>query len=276
MELVVNKTGLAVLLTLLCIPLSAQADEEAATTEPPAEPAAAEEGDRSSWPAASDLLAALDDNLVFETRTADMRMTIEGRRRPRVMEIRTFGRGEEDSAMEFLSPAREAGTKMLKIDEDMWMYLPSVDRTQRISGHMMRQGMMGSDLSYDDMMTSRQFEELYTAEVVGEAELDGRSCWQVEMTAVDETVAYPRRVTWVDKETKIPLKQELYALSGMLLKTWTMGDIQPFEGGRQFPMRMVIEDHVRQGSRTIVEFSNLVFGVELEEEVFSRRWLERN
>ena len=113
-------------------------------------------------------------------------------------------------------------------------------------------------------------------EVVGEADLDGRSCWRVEMTAVDDTVAYPRRVTWVDKETNIPLKQELYALSGMLLKTWTMGDIQPFEGGRQFPMRMVIEDHVRQGSRTIVEFSNLVFGVELEEEVFSRRWLERN
>ena len=96
------------------------------------------------------------------------------------------------------------------------------------------------------------------------------------MNATDDSVAYPRRVSWVDKEPLIPLKQEMYALSGMLLKTWSMSDIQPFEGGRQFPMRMVIEDHIRQGSRTILEFSDLVFGVELAEEVFTQRWLERN
>lgn len=59
----------------------------------------------------------------------------------------------------------------------------------------------------------------------------------------------------------------------MLLKTWTMGDVVTFDDGRRFPMTMVIEDHVRRGSRTHVEFKEIRFGIELEDEVFALRWL---
>jgi negative regulator of sigma E activity len=125
------------------------------------------------------------------------------------------------------------------------------------------------------MMSSEELRDRYEARVLGEEELAGRACWKLEMTATDESVAYPRRVSWIDGELFIPLKQELYALSGMLLKTWTMEEIQEFEGGRRFPARMVVEDHLKKESRTIIEFTGLEFGVELEEEVFSMRWLER-
>ena len=87
-------------------------------------------------------------------------------------------------------------------------------------------------------------------------------------------MSYPRRLVWVDQATSIPLKQELYALSGMLLKVWTMSDVKAF-GGRQFPTRMVVEDKVQQNSRTELVFENMSFAVPLEGEVFSLRWLER-
>ena len=77
-----------------------------------------------------------------------------------------------------------------------------------------------------------------------------------------------------EKGTRIPTKQELYAQSGMLLKTWTMGDVQDI-GGQMTPMRMEIKDNLRAGSSTVIVTSELKYGIDLEDEVFSKRWLER-
>jgi outer membrane lipoprotein-sorting protein len=226
-------------------------------------------------PSVDDLLKGIDQNMVFGTRTATVTMTVEGKRRTRAFTIQSFARGTDESAMLYMAPSRDKGTKMLKKGDDLWMYLPSVDRTQKISGHMLRQGMMGSDVSYEDMMQSTEMAEMYTATITGAGDVEGNACWIMELIAKDDSVTYPKRISYVGKETLIPLRQELYALSGMLLKSWTMGDIKEFEGGRKFPTRMVITDEVKKDSRTIIEFPEMTFGIELEEEVFSQRWLER-
>ena len=228
---------------------------------------------RAEAPSADELLAKMDANLTFEARKARMVMTIAGRR-TRTFEIVSYGRGEHDSSMEYLSPAREKGTKMLKLGDELWIYMPTVERVQKLSGHMLRQGMMGGDLSYEDLMTSNESRKQYTAKVTGEDAVDGRPCWKLELTAKDDTVTYPRRVSCVDKATFIPLRQELFALSGMLLKTWTMSDVKPF-GERHFPTKMVVQDHVKKESVTTIEFKEMEFGIAFPREVFSLRWLER-
>ncbi len=225
-------------------------------------------------PTAEQLLDAMDKNLTFESRTSRIVMTVEGRR-TRSYEIVSYGRGQEDTAMEYLSPPRDKGTRMLKLGGELWIYMPSVDKVQKISGHMLRQGMMGSDVSYEDLMTSREMRKMYEAKVTGADQLDGRPCWKLEMIARNDAVSYPKRMSCIDKQSDLPLKQELYALSGMLLKTWTMSDPKEFEGGRIYPTKMVIRDEVRKDSATHLEFKEMKFGVKLESEVFSLRWLER-
>ena len=237
--------------------------------------AVGQDAPKEELPSVEDLLRGIDQNMVFETRTATVTMTVEGKRRTRTFTIQSYGRGVDESAMLYLAPSRDKGTKMLKKGDELWMYLPSVDRTQKISGHMLRQGMMGSDVSYEDMMQSTEMAEMYTASITGQESVDGRPCWVMELVAKDDSVSYPKRISYVDKETLIPLKQELFALSGMLLKSWTMGAIKEFEGGRKFPTKMVITDEVKKDSRTTIEFPEMTFGIELEEEVFSQRWLER-
>lgn len=225
-------------------------------------------------PGGEELLAAMDRNLTADSRTSRIRMTITGRR-TRVYEMVSYGRGEEDAAVEYVLPAREKGTRMLKLGGELWIYLPQVDRVQKISGHMLRQGMMGSDLSYEDLMTSRETRRRYRAAVTGEEPMEGRPCWKLELTARDDTVAYPKRVLWVDRETMIPLRQDLFALSGMLLKTWTMADVKAYPDGRRYPATMTIRDHLKKDSVTRLDFLELSFGAELERETFSLRWLER-
>lgn len=225
-------------------------------------------------PTADELLDRMDRNLTFEARRSRMTMTVEGRR-TRTFEMLSYGRGQEDTAMEYLAPARDKGTKMLKLGDELWIYLPAVDRVQKISGHMLRQGMMGSDVSYEDLMAARDLRTRYTASVTGEDQVGGRPCWKLEMKAKDATVTYARRVSCIDKESFIPIEQKLYALSGMLLKTWTMSEVKPFAGGRKFPTRMTVQDHVKKDSVTRIEFKELEFGIQFPKEIFSLRWLER-
>ena len=96
----------------------------------------------------------------------------------------------------------------------------------------------------------------------------------MDLKAKDTTVSYPRRLIWVDQSSYIPVKQELYALSGMLLKTWIMTDIRTV-GERQFPYQMIVEDKVQTSSKTEIKFDSVVFAIPLQEEVFTTRWLER-
>ena len=226
-------------------------------------------------PTVADILGQIDDNLTFETRESTITMKVATARRTRSYNMHTYGRGETQAAIEYLAPARDKGTRMLRKDEELWMYLPSTERVQKISGHMLRQGMMGSDVSYEDMMAANSWEESYDAKVEGPDTVDGEACWKLVMTAKDDSVTYPKRVAWIDQKNYIPVKQELYALSGMLLKTWTMSGIKEYEGGRKFPSVMTISDELQTGSKTTIILEEVKFGVELQEEVFAVRWLER-
>jgi len=230
----------------------------------------------SQAPTAAEIVANIDQNMVSGSRKSKITMTVTNPRgRVRSYQMEILGRGEEDSAITYLSPAREKGTKMLKIGEELWTFLPSIERTQKISGHMMRQGMMGSDFSYEDMMESKELLKIYTSTVTGSEVVDGRDCWTMEMVAKEEGVTYPKRTTWIDKEFYIMLKQELFALSGMKLKTWRMSDITKIDDKRYFPKTMVVEDHLRKGSTTTMVIEEISFGLALEDEIFSLRWLER-
>lgn len=229
----------------------------------------------ASQPTADQIIDRMDQNLTFESRRSRITMVVKDARTERRFEMVSFARGEEDAAIEYVAPPREKGTRMLKLGDQLWIYMPTIDRVQKISGHMLRQGMMGSDVSYEDMMASREMRSRYRSTLSGERVHDGRPCWALELVAVDDTVAYPKRVMLVDKETYIPLLQELYALSGMLLKTWTMSEVKTFPGNRRFATRMTIVDHVKKGSQTELHLDDIEFGVKLQNEIFARRWLER-
>ncbi|MHB9140751.1 MAG: outer membrane lipoprotein-sorting protein, partial [Paludibacter sp.] len=157
--------------------------------------------------------------------------------------------GDKKAYTEYLAPAREKGTKMLKLEDRLWIYSPSTDRTIQISGHMMRQSVMGSDMSYEDMMNDKPLLEQYKAEVTVEETVDGRKCWVVLLTAIIPDVSYFTQKMWIDQEKFVPLKIEAFAKGGKLLKRTTLTNVQRIQG-RWFPMSMVYKDMLKQGEGT--------------------------
>jgi outer membrane lipoprotein-sorting protein len=223
---------------------------------------------------ASQVLEKIDANMSSKNRIFESSMTILGKRGSRTIASKSYSEGTNRSFTEYLSPASEKGTKMLKLDKQLWIYSPSTDRTIQISGHMLRQSVMGSDLSYEDMMDDRKLTEIYNAKVTGEAEMDGRKTWILELTAKVENVAYATRKVWIDTERYIPLQEELYAKSGQLLKRSVMSDVQKIDG-RWFPTTVVYKDMLKQGDGTEFKMTNVKFNQEIPDYIFTKAALKQ-
>jgi len=223
---------------------------------------------------ADEILKKVDKNMSADNRVVESSMTIHGKRNSRTMTSVSYSVGAEKSFTEYLTPAREKGTKMLKLDDKLWIYSPSTDRTIQISGHMLRQSVMGSDFSYEDMMDDRKFLDIYNATIEGEELIDGRKVFILELIAKVDDAAYHSRKVWVDAKRFVPLKEELFAKSGQLLKRTSLEDVQEIEG-RWFPMKMTYKDMLKSGKGTEMHFTSIKFNQEIPEYIFTKAALKQ-
>ena len=194
------------------------------------------------------LVREMDNNLNAKTRVLTSKMIVHGRRVSRTIKSRNWVKGINQAYTEYLAPPREAGTKMLKSGDKLWTYSPQTDRVIQISGHMLRQSVMGSDMSYNDMMEDRPLTDLYEAIVEGSEMIDGRKHWILFLEARVKGLSYPKRRAWVDSEYLLPMKEELYAKSGKLLKSTSMDGIKKVRD-RWFPTRFIFKDELKKNSK---------------------------
>jgi len=222
-----------------------------------------------------DIIKEMDKNMNAKSRILTSKMIVHGRRSSRTIESKSWVVGIDKAFTEYLSPPREAGTKMLKLDDKLWTYSPQTDRVIQISGHMLRQSVMGSDMSYNDMMEDKPMEELYEATVERAIEINGRDHWIIMLEAKIKGLAYPKRKVWIDKEYLLPMKEELYAKSGKLLKTSTMSDVKKVQG-RWFPSRFNFRDELKRNSKgTEWIIDKIEFDIEISKSRFSKALLRK-
>ena len=220
------------------------------------------------------VLAKVDQNMSSRTRIFESSMTINGKRNSRTIGSKTMSEGTKKSFTEYLSPASEKGTKMLKLQNQLWIYSQSTDRIIQISGNMLRQSVMGSDLSYEDMMDDRKLTEIYSAKVTREERIGDRNTFIVELTAKVEDVAYYTQKIWVDQERYIPLKEERYAKSGLLLKRVELKEVQKIQG-RWFPTIIMYKDVLKDGNGTEFKMSSLKFNEDIPDYIFTKAALKQ-
>ena len=224
-------------------------------------------------PDAAEILRKIDKQMVTESAEATATMVITNRRgRETRITSRSWSKGETTSLVEYLSPAREKGVKMLRLEDVLWMYTPQADRVIQISGHMLRQSVSGSDLSYEDMVDNGKLLDIYDAAVVGEEVFNERPCYVLRLRVKEgvEEVAYAQRKVWVDKERFLPLKEERYAKNGTtLLKIFEIRSVMKIDD-RWYPKEMYFKDVLAkgQGTRYIVE--DIKFGVDIPDYMFSK------
>lgn len=216
---------------------------------------------------AEEIINKRDNNEYFDSVKIEAEMIIVSGAR-KITKTMTALSDKKNSLVEFTNP-QDRDTKFLKREDDLWMFFPDAEEIIKISGHMLNQGMMGSDFSYQDIMESDKLTDLYDFKIIGEEEIDGRPCYVLEGVAREGVkVSYYRRVSWVDKERFIGLKEELYTQSGRLLKETKVNEVQEIEG-RWIPIDSVMENKLRKDTYTGFKIVQIDFNPEIPEGTFS-------
>ena len=225
---------------------------------------------------AQKLLQLVDENLWAETKFISGRLIIDNGRKVRTLTQDSWMEGVTRSYSHYKSPASEKGTKMLKIGGKLWMYTPRTDRKILIAGHLLRQSMLGRDLSYEDIMEDHKLRHAYAATFSkkGFEDFAGIRGTVLNLVARDKKTTYQSRKVWINQEKRIVLKEERFAKSGKLLKRILFKDYEKM-GNRLFPRTMVFRDMLKENTQTTYKFDVIEFDVEIPAKYFSQSILKR-
>lgn len=223
---------------------------------------------------ARQIIKRVDRNQLFRTQKFKVIMVIQkGERRLKKKFYGFVQKKGEKSFLEFTNP-EDRGVKFLKLNKELWIYFPQADDIMKISGHMLRQGMMGSDISYEDMLETEKMERKYKSKRLADQKINGEKVFVIEARAKVASALYARQVLYIHKKKYVPIKIDLYASGGRLIKQLIMSDIVR-SGRRYVPRKLVFKDLRRENSKTVLKFLQIQYNVRLPRRVFSRRYLKR-
>jgi outer membrane lipoprotein-sorting protein len=216
---------------------------------------------------AEEIVTRLEEHRTFSTSRSEMTMTIRDRFGERTSAMISYSRGADEALIEFTSAA-ERGQKVLRTADEIYLYYPDAAELVRLQGSALRESLLGSDVSYEDLTGGRTILDTYDVELQGREEVDGHDTYRVTLTARRRNVAYPRQTMWIDTELFVARRSELNALNGRLLKTITSTRIEEVSG-HPVPMEMVVSDALKRNSSTTVSIEDIEVGLPLEDAIFS-------
>jgi outer membrane lipoprotein-sorting protein len=167
-------------------------------------------------------------------------------------------------------PPKERGKDLLLIGDDMWQYIPNVDRSVRIAGS---QRFMGGDFNHDDLLKVSLVND-YTAKLVNTVDIDGFECFYLELKAKRPSAPYDRMDYWVRTGSFIPYREQYITLSGKKMKSLTFSDIGEL-GDRIRPRKLTMVNALRPTHQTIVTIIKAEYDKKIPRYMFTRTYLER-
>lgn len=216
---------------------------------------------------AEEIVQRSDDIQSFDSLKAEGSMVTTDRFGTRTVDFISWSQGDSLSLIEFTSAA-EAGQKVLRTSRELFLYYPDAEEIIRLQGAALRQSLLGTDISYEDMTEGNDTLDRYEVELSGEEAVDGRPCYRIEMKARTRKVPYPRQTVWLDKENFMPRRARYFSKSGKLLKEMAVLEIREMEG-KLVLSRMVLEDKLKKNSSTELRLERLEADPDLGRDFFS-------
>lgn len=216
---------------------------------------------------AHDIIRQMDAMETFATSSVSGSIATTDRFGVKTTTFKAWSRGASDSLIEFTSAA-ERGQKILRTATGLYLYYPDAQEMIRLQGAALRQSMLGSDLSYEDMTAERDTLASYDATLEGQATHNDRLCHVLRLTAKSRTVAYPLQKLWIDTETYIVLKAEYSTATGRLLKTMEVLETAEI-ASRTIAVKTLISDKMKRDSSTLMTIDTLEVNIPLDPKLFS-------
>jgi outer membrane lipoprotein-sorting protein len=224
---------------------------------------------------AKSIIEKSDQLMRGNTQKGTYSMTVIRPEWKRSMKFQFWSEGLEKSFILILEPAKEKGVTFLKIEREMWNYIPKINRAIKIPPSMMLQSWMGSDFKNDDLVKESSIVHDYTHTLLGKEEIREFTAFKIELKPKPEApVVWDRIVEWIRVEDYVPLRAEYYSEKGEHIRTFIFTEIKKI-GDRNIPERMELIEEKKPGRRTVLLLEEMEFDKPLPKTVFTMQNLRR-
>ncbi|MDD5508121.1 MAG: outer membrane lipoprotein-sorting protein [Bacteroidales bacterium] len=222
---------------------------------------------------ATEIVRRAQDKVNGLSSKGTLKMTIVRPEWTREVTMKSWSLGSDFYMIYITSPAKDAGQVFLKRYNDMWNWMPSINRMIKIPPSMMGQSWMGSDFTNDDLVKMNSMVDDYYHKITGSEVIDGYDCYIIEfIPKPDAAVVWGKILVWISREDYYELQAEYYDEDDALASSMKASDIRQM-GDRMLPSRMVMIpwDTEKEGYETRLEMMDTQFNIKIEEDFFSQQ-----
>lgn len=218
---------------------------------------------------ATEIIRKADEKMRGETSRAQVEMQIVRPSWQRSVSMKTWSKGMDYSLILITAPARDEGTAYLKRGNEIWNWLPDINRTIKMPPSMMSQSWMGSDFSNNDLVEEHSIVTDYTHKMVGDTTVSGRDCYKIEMIPKPQApVVWGKVMAYISKEEYLQLRIEFYDEDNALVKVMEGSEIQEMDG-RVIPTKMEMNPVDKEGHKTVLKYQDIHFNIDISTNFFS-------
>jgi outer membrane lipoprotein-sorting protein len=200
-----------------------------------------------------------------------MKMTIVRPDWSREVAMKSWSKGTDYYLIYITEPAKDKGQVFMKRDQDMWNWMPGINRMIKLPPSMMGQSWMGSDFTNDDLVRMNSIIDDFDHQFVGNENIDGFNCYMIELIPKPEAaVVWGKIKLWISTADYYELKGEYYDEDMVLVNIMTASEIKKM-GDRMLPSKMVMMPVDKPGNQTILETREIEFDLPMDESFFSQQ-----
>jgi outer membrane lipoprotein-sorting protein len=220
---------------------------------------------------AREIVQRANDKANGKTSQGTMKMSIVRPDWSRELTMKSWSKGTEYYPMYITEPVRDKGQVFMKRGQDMWNWMPTINRMIKLPPSMMGQSWMGSDFTNDDLVRMNSIIDDFTHSITGSEKIDGFDCYIIELVPRPEAaVVWGKINLWISKEDYYELKGEYFDEEGELVNTMISSDIKKM-GDRMLPSKMAMVPVDKPGNQTILEMVDVEFNKPIEDDFFSQQ-----
>lgn len=217
------------------------------------------------------IIQRMEENFRGDASYTEMSMETVRPRYTREITMKSWSLGDDFSLILVTAPARDEGTAFLKRKNEIWNYVPNIDRTVKMPPSMMSQSWMGSDFSNDDLVQGSSTIDDYNHRFMSKETIDGVETYKIELIPLPETpVVYDKSYYWISTGSYLPVRIENYDEFGDLVSTIHFREVKNM-GGRNIPTVMEMIPHDRRGHKTIIRTHKADYNIQLNESFFTQQ-----
>jgi outer membrane lipoprotein-sorting protein len=224
---------------------------------------------------AKEIIKKADDKNRGESSKGEMTMSVVRPKWDRTVTMKVWTKGTEKSLILITAPQADKGQVFLKLNTEMWNWIPSIQRMMKIPPSMMMQSWMGSDFTNDDLVKESSIIKDYNHKLIGSETVRSKDCYKIELIPKDEApVVWGKLIVWVTKDGFDQWKVEFYDEDDDLVSTQNSYDIKKM-GDREIPTRIEIIPEDEPGHKTILVIKSMEYDIPIDDGFFSQQNMKR-